>query len=183
MPKASRLDEQLCFALYSASRAFTRAYAPVLGPLGLTYPQYLVMLVLWDGDGVSVSELGERLGLDSGTLTPLLKRMDEAGLVTRARDVDDERVVRVSLTKAGRALDQRAKDVPSEMACRVGFSPNKQSLAALAELRDTLKQLAQRLDAAAVDAPPERSPSRPRSLSRPRSPASRPASAPTSRRR
>lgn len=156
MRKQSRLDEQLCFALYSASRAFTRAYAPVLAPLGLTYPQYLVMLVLWDGDGVSVTELGARLGLDSGTLTPLLKRMEEAGLISRARDPDDERVVRVGLTKAGRALDQKAKDVPTEMACRVGFAPSKQNLAALGQLRDSLKALAERLDAAACEssAPP-----------------------------
>lgn len=174
MRKQSRLDEQLCFALYSASRAFTRAYAPVLEPLGLTYPQYLVMLVLWDGDGVSVTELGAQLGLDSGTLTPLLKRLDEAGLVTRARDADDERVVRVSLTKAGRALDQKAKQVPSEMACRVGFSPNKQNLAALGQLRDTLKQLTQRLDeATSGEAPPARRRSR----------ASSPPSGPTSSRR
>lgn len=157
----ARLDEQLCFALYSASRAFTRAYAPLLGPLGLTYPQYLVLLVLWehdgehdgerDGakprDGLSVSELGDRLGLDSGTLTPLLKRMEEAGFVTRDRDLDDERVVRVGLTRASRALEKRARDVPSALACRAGYEPDEASLAAMKKLRDALHALAARLDA------------------------------------
>jgi DNA-binding MarR family transcriptional regulator len=150
--KRSRLDEQLCFALYAASRAFTRAYAPLLGPLGVTYPQYLVLLVLWDGDDVSVSELGSQLGLDSGTLTPLLKRMEESGLVTRARNREDERVVLVSLTKAGRALEARAKKIPFELACRAGFEPTKESLAVLGHLRDTLTDLAHKLDKATENA-------------------------------
>lgn len=145
--KRPRLDEQLCFAVYSASRAFTRAYAPILQPLGLTYPQYLVMLALWDGDDASVSELGEALGLDSGTLTPLLKRMEEAGLVTRRRDPSDERVVRISLTKAGHALEPRARNIPIDLACRAGFEPDERSAAAAAKLRETLKALTARLDA------------------------------------
>src|SRR5262249_29167321 len=99
-----QLDDQLCFALYSASRAVTRAYARLLQPLGLTYPQYLVLLVLWERDGVSVKQLGERLALDSGTLTPLLQRLDSQGLVEPRRGDDDERVVRIHLTAAGRAL-------------------------------------------------------------------------------
>jgi DNA-binding MarR family transcriptional regulator len=91
-------------ALYSASRAFTRAYQPLLEPLGLTYPRYLVMLVLWESDALSVSELGERLSLDSGTLTPLLKRLEESAVVARRRDHDDERVVRIVLTVSRLAI-------------------------------------------------------------------------------
>ena len=107
------LDNQLCFALYSTSLAMTKLYKPLLAALGLTYPQYLVMLVLWEQDDVSVSALGERLFLDSGTLTPLLKRMEAAGLLLRARSPDDERRVQISLTLAGRALQARAADVPA----------------------------------------------------------------------
>lgn len=99
---ALRLDNQLCFALYSASLAMTKAYKPLLDALGLTYPQYLVMLVLWEHGMLSVSELGERLFLDSGTLTPLLKRMEAGGWLARVRSLEDERRVMVSLTPAGR---------------------------------------------------------------------------------
>lgn len=147
--KRTRLDDQLCFALYAASRAFTRAYQPLLGPLGLTYPQYLVLLVLWDEDGPSVRELGDRLGLDSGTLTPLLKRMEEAGLVARTRDPEDERVVRVTLTRAGRALEARARGIPFDLACRAGLGTDEKGLARIGKLRDTLHDLARKLDAAA----------------------------------
>lgn len=107
-----RLDNQLCFALYSASLAMTKLYKPLLDELGLTYPQYLVMLVLWERDGLTVSGLGERLSLDSGTLTPLVKRLEAAGLVTRIRDVEDERRVHVTLTAAGRRMKQRAQKIP-----------------------------------------------------------------------
>jgi DNA-binding MarR family transcriptional regulator len=107
-----RLDNQLCFAVYSASLAMTRLYKPLLDKLHLTYPQYLVMLVLWERDGPMVSELGERLSLDSGTLTPLLKRLEAGGLVARIRDVDDERRVHITLTAAGRRLKARAASVP-----------------------------------------------------------------------
>ena len=110
-----RLDQQLCFALYAASRAMTRAYASLLEPLGLTYPQYLVLLVLWEEDGVSVKSLGERLMLDSATLTPLLKRMESAGWLKRERDSADERRVVVKLTPEGRALRQKAKSVPLQL--------------------------------------------------------------------
>lgn len=106
------LDNQLCFALYSASMALTKTYKPLLAPLGLTYPQYLVMLVLWEGDRVMVSELGVRLSLDSGTLTPLLKRMEASGLVTRLRDVKDERCVFIGLTSQGRKLRSLASSIP-----------------------------------------------------------------------
>ena len=106
------LDNQLCFALYSASLAMTKLYKPLLDELGLTYPQYLAMLALWEGDGLAVSELGQRLSLDSGTLTPLLKRLEAAGLITRIRDVQDERRVHVTLTPAGRKLKVRARKIP-----------------------------------------------------------------------
>lgn len=107
-----RLDNQLCFALYSASLTMTKVYKPLLKSLGLTYPQYLAMLVLWERDGVTVSELGARLFLDSGTLTPLLKRMEAQGLVRRERSAEDERQVLVYLTPAGAKLKQRAGEVP-----------------------------------------------------------------------
>ena len=107
-----RLDNQICFALYSASLAMTKVYKPLLEAIGLTYPQYLVMLVLWEQDGLMVSEIGERLRLDSGTLTPLLKRLEASGLLSRRRAVEDERRVHVSLTPAGRLLKTRAADIP-----------------------------------------------------------------------
>ena len=109
---ALRLNHQLCFALYSTSLAMTKVYKPLLGALGLTYPQYLVMLLLWEQDEVSVSALGERLYLDSGTLTPLLKRMQVSGLVVRNRSQEDERRVLISLTDAGRQLKVKAAQVP-----------------------------------------------------------------------
>ena len=109
---ALRLDNQLCFALYSTSLAMTKVYKPLLDRLGLTYPQYLVMLLLWEQDEVSVSALGERLYLDSGTLTPLLKRMQVSGLVVRNRSQEDERRVLISLTDAGRQLKVKAAQVP-----------------------------------------------------------------------
>ena len=107
-----QLDNQLCFALYSTSLAMTRLYKPLLEKLGLTYPQYLAMLVLWEKDGLMVSELGERLYLDSGTLTPLLKRLEASGLVSRLRDVADERRVHITLSPAGRKLKTKAAKIP-----------------------------------------------------------------------
>ncbi len=108
-----KLDHQLCFALYSASLAMTKLYKPLLDELGLTYPQYIAMLALWEEDGMTVSALGERLHLDSGTLTPLLKRLESAELVVRLRDVDDERRVRIRLTPAGRRLRTKATRIPA----------------------------------------------------------------------
>lgn len=142
--RALQLEEQLCFALYSASRALTRAYQPLLQPLGLTYPQYLVMLVLWEGKALSVSELGERLALDSGTLTPLLKRLETSGLLERRRAAEDERVLRVSLTRRGAALRERAEQIPLESARRAGFS-TPASLTELGRLRDSLQALTRRV--------------------------------------
>ena len=106
------LDNQLCFALYSASLAMTKVYKPLLDKLGLTYPQYLAMLVLWERDGIMVSELGDKLFLDSGTLTPLLKRLESAGLITRLRAQDDERRVHITLTSSGRQLKLQAVNIP-----------------------------------------------------------------------
>lgn len=114
------LHNQLCFALYSASHAMTRTYKPLLDKLGLTYPQYLVMLVLWEQDGVLVKDIGKLLYLDSGTLTPLLKRLESAGLVERKRDKVDERQVRISLTASGRALQEQAQEVPTQILCASG---------------------------------------------------------------
>jgi DNA-binding MarR family transcriptional regulator len=110
--QALRLDHQLCFALYAASLAMTKLYKPLLDELGITYPQYIALLALWENDGLTVSELGERLFLDSGTLTPLLKRLEAAGIVTRLRDAEDERRVRVKLTAEGRKLKARAQKIP-----------------------------------------------------------------------
>ena len=112
-PPALLLDNQLCFALYSTSLAMTKLYKPLLAQIGLTYPQYLVMLVLWEQDGITVSELGERLFLDSGTLTPLLKRLEASGLLVRQRDAQDERRVRTTLTPQGRALRDAAEPIPA----------------------------------------------------------------------
>lgn len=109
------LDKQLCFAVYAAGHAFTRFYKPRLDALGVTYPQYLVMLVLWEDDGLTVKGLGERLFLDSGTLTPLLKRLEAAGFVTRQRDTADERQVRITLTSAGRDMRAKALSIPLEI--------------------------------------------------------------------
>jgi DNA-binding MarR family transcriptional regulator len=119
-----RLDNQLCFAIYSTAHAFNRVYKPLLDRLGLTYPQYLVMLVLWERDGVPVKHIGERLFLDSGTLTPLLKRLEAMHLVKRTRSTEDERQVLIALTSQGQALRERAREVPPSIlaasACSVG---------------------------------------------------------------
>ncbi len=131
-----RLDEQLCFALYAASRAMVQAYTPELDRLGITYPQYVAMMVLWEHGATSVKHLGERLMLDSGTLTPLLKRLEQQGFVTRTRSTEDERVVIVELTAQGRRLRDRARAVPEKIACKSGLSP-----AELVRLRTQLKDL------------------------------------------
>ena len=139
-----KLDNQLCFAVYSTSLAMTRLYKPLLDKLGLTYPQYLVMLALWEQDGPMVSVLGERLSLDSGTLTPLLKRLEASGLVARVRDVADERRVHITLTAAGRKLKAKAANVP---ACLLAAS--ECSIAELVQLTRQLQTLRDRVKAAA----------------------------------
>ena len=139
-----KLDNQLCFAVYSTSLAMTRLYKPLLDKLGLTYPQYLVMLALWEQDGPMVSVLGERLSLDSGTLTPLLKRLEASGLVARVRDVADERRVHITLTAAGRRLKAKAASVP---ACLLAAS--ECSITELVQLTRQLQTLRDRVKAAA----------------------------------
>jgi MarR family transcriptional regulator, organic hydroperoxide resistance regulator len=136
------IDSQLCFALYSASRAMTAAYRPILAELNLTYPQYLVLLVLWEDERVTVRRLGERLHLDSGTLSPLLKRLELNGFVRRERSRDDERLVEVTLTPAGRQLEQRAQCIPAELGSVTGISEKQAT-----NLRDTVRQLTDALSA------------------------------------
>lgn len=131
------LRHQVCFALHNAARAANALYRPLLDPLGLTYPQYLVLLLLWERDGRTVGELGTALDLDSGTLSPLLKRLEGAGLVTRERSAGDERVVEVHLTPGGTALRRRARKIPATLATATGLST-----AELSTLHSTLTRLA-----------------------------------------
>ena len=119
------LDEQLCFALYSVSRAFTRIYADLLNELGLTYPQYLTMLVLWEQDGLSVQAIADRLRLEGATTTPLIQRIERMGLVFKRRNPDDERRQDVFLTERGRAMRERALDIPERLGCAVGISAER----------------------------------------------------------
>ncbi len=137
------LGNQLCFAVYSTAHAFNRFYKPLLDRLGLTYPQYLVMLVLWERDGLPVKEIGERLFLDSGTLTPLLKRMEVAGLVKRTRSTEDERVVIVALTPQGEALEEKARNLPLSI-----LAASECSVAELGALKKEVEALRDRLNAA-----------------------------------
>jgi DNA-binding MarR family transcriptional regulator len=136
LEKELRLDTQLCFALYGAAHAFTRAYKPLLSPLGLTYPQYVVMMALWEQDDLSVKVLGEKVGLDSGTLSPLLKRLEQVQYVARRRDAADERVVFITLTEEGRALKSRALEVFASIGNLTGCD-----IAEIESLRDGLKRL------------------------------------------
>ncbi len=130
------LDQQLCFALYSANLALHKVYRKLLNQLDLTYPQYLVMLVLWERDALTVSAIGERLFLDSATLTPLLKRMEAAGLLLRRRAAEDERKVIVALTDAGRALREKARTVPEAVMCATDCSVNE-----MLEIKQRLESL------------------------------------------
>lgn len=140
--QALQLDRQLCFALYSASHAMTKAYKPHLDALGLTYPQYVALLALWEQDGLTVSELGERLFLDSGTLTPLLKRLEGAGYISRLRDTADERRVLIQLTATGRKLKAKAAPIPGCM-----LEAAQCSLSELGTLTRRIQQLRDRLQA------------------------------------
>jgi DNA-binding MarR family transcriptional regulator len=141
-----RLDNQICFAVYSAAHAFNRVYKPLLERLGLTYPQYLVMLVLWERDGVPLKDVGERLFLDSGTLTPLLKRLEAAQFVKRTRSTADERQVLIALTPQGLALKEKARAVPQSIlaatACSIGE---------LLSLKNEIVALRDRLNAVAEE--------------------------------
>ncbi len=136
-----KLDEQLCFSIYAAGHAFTRFYRPLLGALDLTYPQYLVMLVLWEGDDIGVKAVGERLGLDSGTLTPLLKRLVSSGLVVKTQDAGDARQVRIGLTDKGRALRTTAESFPHRVLEAADCTRSE-----LVFLREALFDLRRRLD-------------------------------------
>jgi DNA-binding MarR family transcriptional regulator len=135
------LDQFLCLDLYAASRAVMKAYTPLLSPLGLTYPQYLVMVALWESDGQQVNELAERLSLDSGTLSPLLKRLEAAGLVGRTRSSDDERAVKVALTATGRALQKKAPEVVSRIEELFGLRPTE-----IQQLKTTLQGISRRME-------------------------------------
>jgi DNA-binding MarR family transcriptional regulator len=123
--EAMKLANQLCFPLYAAARNVTGLYTPWLKPLGLTYTQYIVLLVLWERDGISVTEIGEKLMLDNGTLSPLLKKMEQAGYIERRRSRGDDRVVEITLTEQGRALREKAKDIPAGVAGCVDLPPEK----------------------------------------------------------
>ena len=137
----ARLDDFLCFSIYAAEHAFSRAYKPLLAEIGLTYPQYLVMTVLWEEDNQSVGQLGTKLSLESSTLTPLLKRLEADGLLARHRDTKDERVVRVQLTIAGDKLRQRAVNIPACILQATGMSLDE-----LGKLRDQITALTKRLE-------------------------------------
>ena len=143
------LDDQLCFALYAASRAVTARYRPMLDELGVTYPQYLVLMLLWEEDGQTVGQLGARLALDSGTLSPLLKRLTTAGLVTRHRRADDERSVSIRLTEAGRALEVPACSISAEMIDALDLDRGE-----FAELKSRLRLITDRVSATHSTATP-----------------------------
>lgn len=138
-----QLDNQICFAVYSAAHAFNRVYKPLLDRLGLTYPQYLVMLVLWEHDDVPLKDIGERLFLDSGTLTPLLKRLEAADLVNRTRSTEDERQVLIALTPKGQALREKARAVPQAI-----LASSACSLGELSSIKNDIVALRDRLNAA-----------------------------------
>jgi DNA-binding MarR family transcriptional regulator len=137
-----KLDNQICFAIYASSREITKLYRPLLQNLGLTYTQYVTMLALWEKDNATVSELGTKLYLDSGTLTPLLKKLEAAGLVKRTRDKKDERSVLVTLTPDGEALREKAIDIPEQLACKLDATPEEGAmlLGQMQELLDRVKR-------------------------------------------
>ena len=139
---ALSLDRHLCFALYSASRAMTAAYRPILTELNLTYPQYLVLLALWEEGRATVGRLGERLQLDSGTLSPLLKRLEANGFVRRERSSADERLVEITLTPAGRRLERKAQCIPEQLFSSTGMTEREAT-----DLRDAVRQLTDALNA------------------------------------
>ena len=141
-----KLDNQICFAIYSAAHAFNRVYKPLLDQLGLTYPQYLVMLVLWERDGVPLKDIGERLFLDSGTLTPLLKRLEAAQLIKRSRSTEDERQVLIALTSRGQALKEKARAVPESI-----LAASACSVAELSAMKNEIIALRDRLNAVVGD--------------------------------
>ncbi len=142
MSKQIQIEDALCFNLYTASRMMTQVYSPYLYSIGLTYPQFLVMNLLWSKDGVTVKTLGERLYLDSGTLTPLLKRLISQELIVKKRSTEDERAVLISLTKKGKDLQKKTKDIPMEMFCQLNVSMER-----FVEIRDGVKEILHNLAA------------------------------------
>lgn len=135
-----KLDNQLCFALYACSREITKLYKPYLDKINLTYTQYITLLVLWETDNITVKELGNKLHLDSGTLTPLLKKLENVKLVKRVRDTEDERNVYISLTDEGLLLKEQAKDIPLKLFCSTGLAP-EDALSLKEKLKDLLVSL------------------------------------------
>jgi DNA-binding MarR family transcriptional regulator len=143
--KELALDEQFCFLVHRLDKAIVQKYRPLLRRLGITYPQYLVLLVLWEEDNINIGRLCKRLMLDTGTISPLIKRMEKSGLVERLRDPNDERCVHVLLSKKAKELEEQARTVPHEMAtCIISALANAQSIDAHS-LRETLRSLAERL--------------------------------------
>ncbi len=140
-PKTPKLENQICFPLYVIAKEITGLYRPFLDELGITYPQYLVMMILWDGDGLTVSHIGEKLFLDSGTLTPLLKRLESKGFIIRKRKKEDERVVEVFLDEAGKQLQQKACEIPGKIQEKLGIQPEE-----LLHLKDTVLKILNKIE-------------------------------------
>jgi MarR family transcriptional regulator, organic hydroperoxide resistance regulator len=155
VPNVLALDEQVCFPIYAASNLLQRIYRPLLDPLGLTYAQYLVMLVLWERDGLTVRDLERRVLLDSGTLSPLLRRLEESGLVAKKPFADDGRVTVLALTAKGRRLRERAASVPEALVCRMlaGQQPDAAAIEQIGVLRTQLKALVAGLEQATKTPP------------------------------
>ncbi|MGV2449537.1 MULTISPECIES: MarR family winged helix-turn-helix transcriptional regulator [Chryseobacterium] len=140
-PKTPKLENQICFPLYVIAKEITGLYRPFLDELGITYPQYLVMMILWDGDGLTVTHIGEKLFLDSGTLTPLLKRLESKGFIIRKRKKEDERVVEVFLDEAGKQLQQKACEIPGKIQEKLGIQPEE-----LLHLKETVLKILNKIE-------------------------------------
>ncbi|SMO32859.1 DNA-binding transcriptional regulator, MarR family [Chryseobacterium rhizoplanae] len=140
-PKTPKLENQICFPLYVIAKEITGLYRPFLDELDITYPQYLVMMVLWEGDGLTVTHIGEKLFLDSGTLTPLLKRLEAKGFIIRKRKKEDERVVEVFLDEAGQQLQKKACEIPGKIQERLGIQPEE-----LLHLKDTVLKILNKIE-------------------------------------
>ncbi|UKB85466.1 MarR family transcriptional regulator [Chryseobacterium sp. MEBOG06] len=140
-PKTPKLENQICFPLYVIAKEITGLYRPFLDELDLTYPQYLVMMVLWEGDGLTVTHIGEKLFLDSGTLTPLLKRLEAKGLIVRKRKKEDERVVEVFLNEAGHLLREKACEIPGKIQKKIDIQPEE-----LLQLKETVLKILNKIE-------------------------------------
>ncbi|MBP1164895.1 MULTISPECIES: MarR family winged helix-turn-helix transcriptional regulator [unclassified Chryseobacterium] len=140
-PNTPKLENQICFPLYVIAKEITGLYRPFLDELGITYPQYLVMMILWDGDGLTVTHIGEKLYLDSGTLTPLLKRLESKGFISRKRKKEDERVVEVFLDEAGKQLQKKACEIPGKIQEKLGIQPEE-----LLHLKDTVLKILNKIE-------------------------------------